>query len=601
MRAGQMLENPKPFNRIINGLWMAVKVLLVLIYGCGFHVEKLLLFVAKPLYRFITGGWFRGVCAVGEWVIATAIKLARGTAHLGVMIANSFVHDFSWWAPCIGAACFIAVLVVSNFFSVALEVSINDNVVGYVTTEQEYQNILNQVEADIQVQLDQNATADTNAALEVPTTKEQSDQKQNVVVNATQQEDSEEPTVSSLNLEGESYAMTTTTKYNLSFVRKSDLATEEDLYTGVYSAVSELVGNNYGLYVDGQLKAACADEAAIQKVLDEVKAPYASDESNTRIEFVEDVVVKKGMFASDTLKTEEELRAMFRSDSDQPAYYVCEDGDYMSTVAEKFGMTTAQLKALNPNVKETEIYEGRRLNIAAPDIYLQVKTVKTLVYEDEIAFSVIREKNSDMYVNTTKVKTAGVNGVKRITAEVTYVDGKQISKTIVDTEVIKEPVNKVIYVGTKKRASYSSSSSGSSGYVSGNYVQGSGKASGNFRCPLPGAYVSCGWYGYSGHRAVDLCLRGGTLNAAVYAADGGTVEYSGWSGGYGNLIRIRHSNGYVTYYAHLNARYVSAGDKVSKGQMIGRAGSTGNSTGPHLHFEIRYNGTPVNPLNYISV
>ena len=163
--------------------------------------------------------------------------------------------------------------------------------------------------------------------------------------------------------------------------------------------------------------------------------------------------------------------------------------------------------------------------------------------------------------------------------------------------MIQKPVDKVIYVGTKKRYS----SSGGGGYVSGNFVQGSGAASGNFRNPLPGAYVSCGWYGYSGHRAVDLCLRGGTLNAAIYAADGGTVEYSGWSGGYGNLIRIRHSNGYVTCYAHLNSRYVAVGDKVSKGQMIGRAGSTGNSTGPHLHFEIRYNGTPVNPLNHISV
>ena len=167
--------------------------------------------------------------------------------------------------------------------------------------------------------------------------------------------------------------------------------------------------------------------------------------------------------------------------------------------------------------------------------------------------------------------------------------GKHITKT----KVLEKPVDKVILVGTKKR------SSSGNGYVSGNYTQGSGVASGNFTNPLPGSYVSCGWYGYAGHKAVDLCLRGGTLNARVVAADGGTVIYSGWAGGYGNMIRIQHANGFVTYYAHLNTRYVQSGDKVSKGQMIGRAGSTGNSTGPHLHFEVRKNGVAYNPMNFI--
>ncbi len=595
MRAGMTMKDPNPINRIFMNLWMVIKVILVLIYGVGFYVEKVLGLVAIPLWRFITGGWFRGVCAVGEWVIASGCKLGRGTVRLGTLIAHSFVHDFSWWAPCIGLACFAAVLVVSNFFSIALEVTINDNVVGYVVSEKEYHSILNQVEADIQVQLDRNATAaDDESAPAAPTTKEESDQQQNVVVNATEDEKSDAPTLSSLNLEGESYAITTTAEYSLSLIPKQKLDSEEDLYSGVYSAVSELVGNNYGLYIEGELKAACADRDAIQKVLDEVKAPYESDEENSRIEFVENVVIKKGMFSADTLKTEEELRSMFHSDSDQPAYYTCAEGDYLSTVAEKFGMTTAQLKALNPGVKETEIYAGRRLNIAAPELYLQVKTVKTEVYTDEIGFSVKREKNSSMYVNTTKVKTEGKKGLKEVTAEITYVDGKRVGKKIVDTKVIREPVDKVIYVGTKKRYY----SSGGSDY-SGNYVQGSGTASGNFTNPLPGSYVSCGWYGYSGHRAVDLCIRGGTLNKAVYAADGGTVEYAGWSGGYGKMVRIRHNNGFVTYYAHLNTLMVQSGQKVSKGQQIGRAGSTGNSTGPHLHFEIRYNGTPVNPMNYI--
>ena len=114
MRAGMTMKDPNPINRIFTNLWMVIKVILVLIYGVGFYVEKVLGLVAVPLWRFITGGWFRGVCAVGEWVIASGCKLGRGTVRLGTLIAHSFVHDFSWWAPCIGLVCFAAVLVRSH-------------------------------------------------------------------------------------------------------------------------------------------------------------------------------------------------------------------------------------------------------------------------------------------------------------------------------------------------------------------------------------------------------------------------------------------------------------------------------------------------------
>ena len=592
-------EQKTTFNRIFSVLWMIIKVILVLIYGCGYYVEKVIFALYRLVRWIVMIGWFRSVCNVGEWVLRTGAGFGKWLAHVGHVIAGSFVRDFSWWAPCIGAVCFVAVLIVSNFFSIALEVTINDNVVGYVSNEQEYHAILNQVEADIQTQLDKSVNSDAADATVVPN-KDLSDQKQNIVVNATEHEaeegEEELPTLSSLNLEGESYALTTTAKYSLSLVRKIDLATEEDLYTDVYNAVSELVGTNWGLYIDGELKAATTSKELLDGVLEDIRKPYETDEENSRIEFVEDVVVKKGMFASDMIKDEAQLQAMFETDSDNPAYYTCKDGDYLSTIAEKFDMTTAQLKALNPDVKETAIYPGLRLNIAAPDIYLRVKTVKTEVYTESIDFGVKRENNDELYVGTTKTKSEGVKGERKVTADITYVDGQRVSKKIVETEVLKKPVDKVIYVGTKKRAS---SGGGGNGYVGGNFSQGSGSSSGSLSNPLPGSYVSCGWYGYAGHRAVDLCIRGGTLNAPVCAADGGTVIFSGWSGGYGNMIKIQHANGMVTAYAHLNTRYVQVGDKVSKGQMIGRAGSTGNSTGPHLHFEVIINGNRVNPMNYL--
>ena len=98
------------------------------------------------------------------------------------------------------------------------------------------------------------------------------------------------------------------------------------------------------------------------------------------------------------------------------------------------------------------------------------------------------------------------------------------------------------------------------------------------------------------HEGIDFAVRTGT---PVYAAAAGTVVKAGWSGGYGYLVVIDHGNGYQTYYAHNSRLCVSVGQSVSKGQNIAYSGSTGNSTGPHLHFEVRINGNTTNPLNYI--
>ncbi len=98
------------------------------------------------------------------------------------------------------------------------------------------------------------------------------------------------------------------------------------------------------------------------------------------------------------------------------------------------------------------------------------------------------------------------------------------------------------------------------------------------------------WY----HRGIDVANRAAP---AISASDGGTILYAGWDGtGYGNKVVIDHGNGYKTLYGHFSNIYVSVGQKVSRGQVIGQMGTTGRSTGTHLHFEVYYNGAAVNPL-----
>ena len=121
-------------------------------------------------------------------------------------------------------------------------------------------------------------------------------------------------------------------------------------------------------------------------------------------------------------------------------------------------------------------------------------------------------------------------------------------------------------------------------------VQGTGK----FLWPVIGYITQSYW---SGHRAVDIAAP---PNTEVHAADAGYVSFAGWTDvGYGYLVVIDHGNGWQTYYAHNNSFAVVLGQEVARGQVISYSGSTGHSTGPHVHFEIRYNGVPQNPLIYL--
>ena len=149
---------------------------------------------------------------------------------------------------------------------------------------------------------------------------------------------------------------------------------------------------------------------------------------------------------------------------------------------------------------------------------------------------------------------------------------------------VTDPVTEIQAAGTKPRPTW--------------------HPTGSFRWPCSGVITD--YFGYreaptagasSYHNAIDIGNRTGT---PIYAADGGIVTFAGWQSGYGYLIKIDHnSNGFVTYYAHCSALYVSVGDKVYKGEHIAAMGSTGISTGSHLHFGILKNGTWVNPMNYL--
>ena len=157
----------------------------------------------------------------------------------------------------------------------------------------------------------------------------------------------------------------------------------------------------------------------------------------------------------------------------------------------------------------------------------------------------------------------------------------------------------------KAAAAAAQKNSSSSSYSNTSQSTASTYSGGKLGWPCPSSSRITSQYGYrilfgvrDFHTGVDI---GASMGSNIVAAESGTVILAnyGWNGGYGNYIIINHGNGVTTRYAHASQLYVTAGQTVSKGQVIAAVGSTGNSTGPHLHFEVRINGSHKNPLNYL--
>ena len=202
---------------------------------------------------------------------------------------------------------------------------------------------------------------------------------------------------------------------------------------------------------------------------------------------------------------------------------------------------------------------------------------------ETIPFNTEYQKDSSLYRSQKKVIKEGVEGEKEVTYNIQLINGFQSKIEVVQEKVIKEPVTAVVKVGTKTTVSRG-------GSVNYGVVQGK-RVTSNFGYrihPITGRR--------SFHSGVDIAAKHGT---AVYAYSDGKVVEAGWNGAYGLNVVIDHGSGLKTRYAHLSKIYVKVGQRVTTAQRIGAVGSTGRSTGSHLHFEVIVNGTPRNPWNYI--
>lgn len=243
--------------------------------------------------------------------------------------------------------------------------------------------------------------------------------------------------------------------------------------------------------------------------------------------------------------------------------YVVKPGDTVLGIAARVGLKPETIQWANPQLE------------ANPDM-LRIND-RLVVLPDDGVLHVVRSGEtlssiaSRYKVTAESIAAYPLNGMEGVNTPLTV--GKQL----------------VVPDGTKPYISRQVAS------YSGPVPEGAVKGSGVFAWPTSGRITQPYW---NGHRAIDVGAPTGTPIAAV---DGGFViaARNGWNNGYGRMVQIDHGNGYISLYAHMNSIFVREGESISKGTQIGTIGNTGNSTGPHLHFEVRYQGVARNPFNYL--
>lgn len=337
-----------------------------------------------------------------------------------------------------------------------------------------------------------------------------------------------------------------------------------------------------GIYVNGKKIGAVQDRKTAEQALKDVADKYTKKGDNIEIEkvsFLEKVDIDPCSTDLEDLHSEEEMVDLLCTSGEKETVHKVVAGDTLHSIAKKYDVWEDQLLADNKGINSKKLEVGSNIIVKQQAPVLTYEVIEKITYDKVIEHKVEEQKSADIYEGMTETQQTGSDGLSEITARVTLQNGKKVVEEDLVTTVKEEPVTEVVLVGTKERPP----------------TVGSGK----YIWPLKDSFTQTSGFGSRWgrqHKGIDLAVSVGTT---VYAADGGTVVEAQYSGSYGNVVMIDHQNGQETRYAHNSKLLVKKGDKVYQGQPIAKSGNTGRSTGPHVHFEIRFNGEPRNPLNYL--
>jgi murein DD-endopeptidase MepM/ murein hydrolase activator NlpD len=333
--------------------------------------------------------------------------------------------------------------------------------------------------------------------------------------------------------------------------------------------------------VNGQDVVAVANNEAAKQVrdtiLDEYRTTVLGDaDAVEQLAFAETIDWHPKVIPSERVRSVEEAISLLKHGTDKVVTYQVKPGDTGWDIARSYNVSTEQLADANPDVNMENLQIDQVLNVTFKEPYVHTQSVSKREVQEAIPFTEQVEMDSSLWPWQYVVVKAGVPGSRKLTIREYRENGRVVKTEVVENQVLSEPKVQIARTGTR---------------------QVPAMGSGSMVFPVVGTLTS--YYGPrwgSTHTGIDIGAPSGT---PVLAADDGMVVFAGWSGNYGYLVKVDHGEGRtVTWYGHLSKFNVAVGDTVSKGEVIAYVGNTGFSTGPHLHYEVRLDGTSVNPLNF---
>ncbi len=371
------------------------------------------------------------------------------------------------------------------------------------------------------------------------------------------------------------------TELRIAVVQPEQVLTQDVMADALLSASGSEIAQATGIYVGGVFYGATT---ATELLKDQLTGMIAASESmaaglgeNAVVRFARNVQFQDGVFPSNSIRPYEELVADLTTNHGTDLYYTAKMGESPLEIASNNGISVDRLQQLNPGVVLDFSETGATLVVAQNEPVLRVKTVVQVTEVTPVGFEseTIRDNSREGFV----LLQEGQPGERTTVRELEYDStGNIVAEIVISDEITTPPINQQVIVG---RTSGGGSSIGG-GILS--WPTG------------PFQMISRGWIPGL-HYGIDIA---GVYNTAIYAAESGQVIFTANTNvGYGNYINIRHAGGMDTLYAHLNTILVTDGEFVQRGQVIGLMGSTGNSTGSHLHFEVRIDGVRVPPEPWI--
>lgn len=396
---------------------------------------------------------------------------------------------------------------------------------------------------------------------------------------------------------------------------KNQVAEVHQVTDALLEAIPQLE-HVYTLRVDGVLVGAVRDASTVYEALKQVKEVYTTPDSLS-VQFENQLSLAYEYLPADTetLDTQGLVSALIQ-EAPRPFLYTVQEGDTVEALLERFSMTIERLQELNPDqaleaidlrpeegggfglpedleLSEEQLADLRMLLLDAIGTPLEPGTVltaeqicpllvTTTVEEQTLTRDVAPERlyedDASMFRGQQRIVQEGAAGSETALTRTVRRCGVALSNTDLSAVQLTESTPLIIAIGTKPLPE---------GCL--------------FLWPVQGPVSSD--YGYrfifgetNFHQGVDIAAPMGT---AIAAGADGQVVFAGERGSYGNLVILRHDNGFYSYYGHCSKLLVTVGQSVTQGQIIAAVGSTGRSTGPHCHFELRYDGSPIDPLLYL--